>query len=126
MSKRLEVGVALHVIEVVVPKLEGALKGGESRLGHAKDRVRACKIVPRDRSFGLETNEPSVDLQRSGEKPLGGEIIGVNPKRFGVERIALENLGEELQLEVELALLSKPPGGGFGCLASKEGSPGRS
>ena len=69
----------------------------------------------------MKPNEAAIDLERLGEQSLGGEIIRVNPQRAGMERIALEDFTDELQLEIELALFSKPPGGGFRRLTLKGG-----
>ena len=110
VMKRFQVGIALHMIDVVITKLERPLQRRQGRLGHPKDRVAACKIVPRNRTLGMKPNESAVNLQSSGEQPLGGEIVRVNAERVGVERI-----------EIELALLSKSPGGGFRRLSLEGG-----
>ena len=121
VMKRFQVGIALHMIDVVITKLERPLQRRQGRLGHPKDRIAACKIVPRNRTLGMKPNESAVNLQSSGEQPLGGEIVRVNAERVGVERISLKNLAEKLQLEIELALLSKSPGGGFRRLSLEGG-----
>ena len=85
--------------------------------------VAAGQVVPGDRPVGPEPDELQVGLEGPVVVALGGQVVGVDPEGVGVERVAFEDPAEEVELELELALLAEPPRRGLRDRALGRGRP---
>ena len=84
---------------MAVAEFEGALAGGQHRLGHAENGVTAREVVPWDGTVGLKPDKAAVDLKRTTVKPLGGEVVGVDAQDIRKTRIALKDATRKLSSE---------------------------
>lgn len=98
---------------MAIAKPDGPLKRVESLVRHAKQRVTTTEVVPGDRPFASEPDNLKVRLERPMIESAGREVVGMDPEDVGVERVAGEDRGEKIELEVELMLIAKPSRRGF-------------
>jgi hypothetical protein len=120
-SEGLEVGVATEVAQMAIAEPDGPLKGVERLVGHAEQGVTTTKVVPGHRPIAPEPDNLEVGLKRAVVEPTGREVVGVDPEHIGVERITGEDAGKEIELEVELMLITEASRRGFRRGAISEG-----
>jgi hypothetical protein len=105
-SKRFQVTIAAKVLEMPIPELERTLESGKRRVEHAQDGVTAREVIPGYRAIGKETDDPAIDLEGTRVLPRRREIIRVHAEGINMQWVAFQDLAQELELELDLALFA--------------------
>jgi hypothetical protein len=110
----IEIVVLAHVTEVAVAQFDGAAEGLEGAVGFFQESEAAGEVVVSQRVVRAEFDEAFVDLQPLGIAALEREVVAVDAKNVNIVGVTFEDAAEEVDLEVDLALVGRP-GGGAGC-----------
>jgi hypothetical protein len=78
-AENLEVGILAQAIQVLIAQLEGPLQRGKGRVDHPQDGVTASQVVPGDRVFRNQPNQPAVKLKCPRVLTFGGQIVRLDP-----------------------------------------------
>src|SRR5262245_15931695 len=110
VADRVEVLVLAHVAEVAVAQLDGPAQRLEALVGPLQPGVAAGQVVVGQRVGGTQLHQAAVDLKPLGVAALDRQQLAHQPQDVDIVGNALEDAGEEVQLEVDLVLVGAPGG----------------
>ena len=107
VADRVEVAVLAHVAEVAVAQLDGRRSVLRAWSGRFEQGVAAGEVVVGQRVVGPQLHQPLVDLQPLGVAALERQVVAHDAQHVDVVGLALEDAAEEVELEIELALVGQ-------------------
>jgi len=109
-AERLEVWIRLHVVEVVVAEKDRSREGVDRVIGAPRTRERAREVVAGQEVFGLELDDPAIEINRASDEAFLADELGKHTKSLDRLRRSGEKLLEEVDVEIELAKRTEPGG----------------
>ena len=97
-----QIGVGEQMLQVTIPNLNGLPQGLERFGVLTQQRIVSRQVVIRDRIVRADRDESPIDLQRPPMATLHREQFAQIAEHVGIRRIAVEDLLEEVDLEVDL------------------------
>src|SRR5262249_38764356 len=102
---RVEIAVLPHVAKIAVTQLDRTPQRLESEIVLLEQRIAAGEVVVGERIGRTQEDQTLVDLQPLGIAATQGQVVAVHAEDVDVVGMAFEDASEEIELEVELALV---------------------